>query len=124
MGWTSHDQFFGWVHGFRINRNNYFFGGRNGTNDRPYPVIINKPSFVQTVSNWNLADTGLLLSFFVAGLFLARRFALKDVLSDSIVERRADYKRYHRIITGFGLLLALRNSSYRLEGFVPNGLPK
>lgn len=114
MSWTSHDQFFGWVHSFRLNRNNYALGGRFGTNDRPYPVILNKPSIIQTLQNWNIADTGLFLTFFVAGLFLARRWALKDVLSDSIIERRSDYKRYHRILTFFGFILAMRNSSYRL----------
>lgn len=124
MSWTSHDQFFGWIHSFKLNRNNYLFGGRFGTNERPYPTIINKPSFPQVVSNWNSADTGLVFTFFFAGLLLARRAALRDVLSESIIERRNDFRRFHRIFTVFGIALALRNSSYRLEGMVPNGLPK
>ena len=77
MSWTSHDQFFGWVHSFRINRNNYLFGGRFGTNERPYPAIVNRPSFPQVVNNWNSADTGLVLTFFLAGLLIARRYAVK-----------------------------------------------
>ena len=109
MALTSHDQFFGWIHGFRFNRNNYAFGGRFGTNERPYPVILSQPTYSQVLSNWNYADTGLFLTFFVAGLFLARRWAIRDVLSDTIIERRADFKRYHRIITFFGFTLVLRN---------------
>ena len=124
MAWTSHDQFFGWVHSFKLNRNNYALGGRFGTNDRPYPVILNQPTYLQVLSNWNYADTGLLVAFFTAGLLLSRRWALRDVLSDTIIERRADFKRYHRLLTFFGFSMALRNSCYRLEGYVPNGLPK
>lgn len=39
------------------------------------------------------------------------------------MERRSEYRRAHRIIVAFGIALALRNSCYRLEGLVPNGLP-
>jgi hypothetical protein len=124
MAWTSHDQFFGWVHSFKLNRNNYIFGGRFGTNERPYPIIVNRPSVHQVLGNWNAADTGLVLTAFFAGLLLARRWAFKDTLTESIIERRNDFKRLHRVIVGFALALALRNSSYRLEGYVPNGLPR
>lgn len=123
MSWTSHDNLFGWVHGFKFNRNNYFLGGKTGLNDKPYPVIVNSPSFIQVVNNWNRADTGLVLTFFVAGLFFARRALAKDILVTSLVERRTEYRRIHRIIVAFGFGMALRNSSYRLEGYVPNGLP-
>jgi hypothetical protein len=34
------------------------------------------------------------------------------------------FKRVHRILVAFGVALALRNSANRLEGYVPNGLPK
>lgn len=77
MSWTSYDQPLGWIHSFRINRNNFYFGGRLGTNERPYPVIVAKPSFPQVVSNWNSADTGLLLAFFLGGLLYARRAVRK-----------------------------------------------
>jgi len=60
----------------------------------------------------------------VAGLFLARRAAVSDRLTEAIIEKRVNYKTFHRGFIAFGLLLALRNSAYRLEGFVPNGLPK
>jgi len=114
MSWTSHDHFFGFIHSLKLNRNNFFLGGKQGVNDRPYPAIINKPTFPQVFDNWNIADTGLLATFFFVGLLLARRRANKDILTEAIVERRADYKRYHRIAVGFGMALALRNSSYRL----------
>lgn len=124
MAWTSHDQFFGFIHGFKINRNNMFFGGKSGINDTPYPAIVNQPSFIQVVNNWNTSDTGLVLTFFVLGLAISRRMAAKDLLVESIIEKRVEFKRYHRITVAVGIFLALRNSSYRLEGYVPNGLPK
>lgn len=124
MSWTSHDQLFGWVHGLRLNRNNYFFGGKDGINERPYPVIIAEPSVTQVLSNWNRSDSGLVLSSFFLGLFVARRQANKDLQTDSIIDRRGQFRRYHRLFIAFGVILALRNSYYRLEGYVPNGLPK
>ena len=124
MSWTSHDRLFGWIHSFRFNRNNYAFGGRLGINERPYPAIINKPSLPQVVNNWNTSDTGLVLTFFIAGIFIARRMAFKDPLVESIIQRRGNFKAYHRVATILGMSLALRNSAYRLEGYVPNGLPK
>lgn len=124
MSWTSHDNLFGWVHSFKLNRNNYILGGKTGLNDKPYPVILNTPSFPQVLNNWNRADTGLVLTSFILGLFIARRSALKDLVTHSHVERRAEYRRIHRLIVVFGIAMALRNSSYRLEGYVPNGLPR
>lgn len=124
MSWTSHDQFFGFIHSFKLNRNNFLLGGKNGNNAKPFPTIVNRPTFLQVWNNWNKADTGLVITFFLAGLLIARRRALSDIMVESIIERRNDYKRYHRLITAFGLFLAMRNSSYRLEGYVPNGLPR
>ena len=124
MSWTSHDQFFGWLHCFKLNRNNYVLGGKNGINERPYPIILNNPSFQEVLYNWNFADTGLLLTFVAAGLFIARRIAVKDHLVEGIIERRTTFKAYHRGFVALGLFLALRNSAYRLQGYVPNGLPK
>lgn len=124
MSWTSHDNLFGWVHSLKLNRNNYILGGKNGINERPYPVIVNTPSFPQVVNNWNTADTGLVLTSFLFGLFIARRAVLRDLNLVSLVEKRSEYRRVHRIIVAFGIALALRNSCYRLEGYVPNGLPR
>ena len=81
MSWNSHDQLFGWVHSFKMNRNNFGFGGRLGTNERPYPVIVNKPTFPMVVNNWNKADTGLVLTFFFLGLLVAKRVARTDLLT-------------------------------------------
>ena len=124
MSLTAYDGFFGWVHGFKLNRNNYIMGGRFGTNETPYPCIINRPSYVQVINNWNLADTGLVATTFVLGFAIARRRAMKDNLIDSFVERRNDFMRYHRILLGVSVFMAMRNSAYRLEGYVPNGLPR
>lgn len=123
MSWTSHDQLFGWIHAFKLNRNNYFFGGKSGINERPYPIIANNPTFDQVIKNWNRADTGLVLTFFFAGLFVAKRIVANDHLTASHVHKRADFRRIHRVIVAVSLFFALRNSSYRLEGYVPNGLP-
>lgn len=123
MSWTSHDNLFGWVHSLKLNRNNYILGGKTGLNDKPYPVIVNTPSFPQVLNNWNRADTGLVLTAFLAGLLIARRVVAKNAVLSSLVEQRSDYRRIHRFIVVFGFAMALRNSSYRLEGYVPNGLP-
>ncbi len=124
MSWTSHDQFFGWIHSFKFNRNNYIFGGKSGLNDKPYPVIITEPSISQVVSNWNRADTGLVISSFLIGLLVARRIVVRTGVYENIIDRRQDFKQIHRIILFFGTAFALRNSCYRLEGYVPNGLPR
>jgi hypothetical protein len=124
MSWTSHDSLMGWVHSFKLNRNNYILGGKTGINDKPYPVIVNKPTFPQVLNNWNRADTGLVLTFFLAGLLVAKRSLAKNILLISHVEKRSEYRRIHRVIVAFGFAMALRNSSYRLEGYVPNGLPR
>lgn len=76
------------------------------------------------INNWNAADTGLVLTAFVAGLLISKRLVTKDITVASLVERRQDYRRLHRIFVAFGVIFALRNSSYRLEGYVPNGLPR
>ena len=43
---------------------------------------------------------------------------------ENILDRRQDFKQIHRIIFTFGFAFALRNSYNRLEGYVPNGLPR
>lgn len=113
MSWTSHDRFFGFIHGFRINRNNYFFGGNKDLNDRPYPTIINRPTIHQVVNNWNLSDTGVVLTFFILGIFISKR-VIGTHRGQSLVDNRVDYKRIHRVFTAFGIGFGLRNSSYRL----------
>ena len=113
MSWTSHDRFFGFIHGFRINRNNYLFGGNKDINDKPYPTIINRPTFQQVINNWNFSDTGVVLTFFILGIFLSKR-AIGAHRGQSLVDNRVDYKKFLRIFTAFGVGFGLRNSSYRL----------
>lgn len=43
---------------------------------------------------------------------------------DSILKKRAYYKRLTNIFLVFGIYFGLTNSTYRLQGYVPNGLPK
>ena len=39
MSWTSHDKFFGWVHAFKINKNNTFLNPDPSVK-APFPAII------------------------------------------------------------------------------------
>lgn len=122
MSLTAHNQFFGWIHSFKISRNNQYFKP-NASTERPFPVIVEDPSMEQVFKNWNYADTGLLISSFVIGLFASKFFADRNV-HDSILRRRFFYKRYVNLFLVGGLYFALSNSANRLQGFVPNGLPK
>jgi hypothetical protein len=74
MSLTAHNQFFGWVHSLTINRNNGIFRP-DASVERPFPVIVNNPSIGQVFANWNSADTGMLSSFFVFGLFASKLIA-------------------------------------------------
>lgn len=71
MSLTAHNQFFGWIHSFKISRNNSYFKP-NASTERPFPIIVDEPSVLQVLNNWNYADTGLLASSFVAGLFIGK----------------------------------------------------
>ncbi len=71
MSLTAHNQFFGWVHSFKFNRNNSYFRADAST-ERPFPIIVEEPTLLQVMNNWNSADTGLVLSSFVAGLFFSK----------------------------------------------------
>lgn len=77
----------------------------------------------QTLANWNSADTGLVLSAFGFGL-VASKFYSDSSFLNSIIAKRTYYKRFTNLFLAFGVFFALRNSSYRLQGYVPNGLPK
>jgi hypothetical protein len=67
---TSHDSFFGFIHGFKINRNNLIFGSSTEEYN-PYPTIISQPTFQQCVKNWNIADTGVFLTTVVLGTLVS-----------------------------------------------------
>lgn len=69
---TSHNQFFGWIHGFRINKNNEMYNNQEVV-PSPYRPIIANPSLQQCLQSWNQADTGLLLSFVLGSTLLAAR---------------------------------------------------
>jgi hypothetical protein len=122
MSLTAHNQFFGWVHSFKISRNNEYFKPTSST-ERPFPIIVDDPSIIQVLNNWNYADTGLVVSSFIFGLFASKILADR-MFHESLLRKRFHFKRMTNIILAAGLFFALTNSANRLQGFVPNGLPK
>jgi hypothetical protein len=122
MSLTAHNQFFGWVHSGKITRHSFGFNA-NITSERPFPVIVEDPTYGQVINNWNGADTGMVVSTSIFGLFASKIFA--DMAShDSLIKRRLYYKRLVNLFIAAGFCSALINSSNRLQGYVPNGLPK
>ncbi len=122
MSLTAHNQFFGWVHSFKISRNNSYFKPNSST-ERPFPVIVDEPSVKQVIHNWNYSDTGLLASSFIIGLY-ASKLLSDNVYHESLLKRRIYYKRLVNLFIVAGVYFSLTNSANRLQGFVPNGLPK
>lgn len=122
MSVTAHNNFFGWIHSFKISRNNQIFKPNSST-ERPFPIIVDDPSITQVIDNWNYADTGLVISSFVVGLFASKILSDRSH-HDSLLRKRFYYKRMVNIFIATGLFLAMNNSANRLQGYVPNGLPK
>lgn len=122
MSLTAHNQFFGWVHSFKLSRNNSYFSPDVSV-EKPFPVVVEEPTIAQVMNNWNYADTGLVSSAFVVGLFASKILA-DQTNYDSILKRRHYYKRLVNLFILTGMYLGLNNSANRLQGYVPNGLPK
>ena len=62
---TEPNQFFGWIHSFKIDEFSPIFA--NGSLPPPIRTsVVSNPGFKQTLYNWNLADTGLMF-FTIAG---------------------------------------------------------
>lgn len=55
---------------------------------------------------------------------MSKYYLDQDKLYAMILKRRRSYNRYVNLSALVGLMLAFRNSTYRLQGLVPNGLPK
>ena len=116
----AHNQLLGWVYGFKLNDNNALFATENIT-IAPYKVIVPNPTIGQCLSNWNLADTGAVLAtVFLSGLVCLR--LQKHTLVTNILDKRSEFLRIITMSWIFGGLFGIRNSSYRLQGLVPNGL--
>jgi len=120
---TSHNSFFGWIYFFKINNNNILVNGVSdiGLLETPYPPIISSPSVVQILNNWNRADTGLFLSTMLVGTLLAYPGIKSTQTSHNFLKRR-NFGICMAFTAFAALNFALMNSSYRLEGLVPNGL--
>ena len=70
MSWTSHDKFMGWVHSYKINRNNTMMAS-DASVQVPFPAIVQNPNFKQVFKNWNRSDTGALLSMVLFGTLIS-----------------------------------------------------
>ena len=124
MSITSHDGSLGWIHGFKINRNNPILGATAIT-PAPYAPIIRSPNFHQVLNNWNFADTSLVFVSIIVGSIGSYRLAkLRSNIKLSTGEQKTIFARLLNYSFFLGVILAFRNSAYRLEGLVPNGLPK
>jgi hypothetical protein len=122
MSLTAHNQFFGWVHSCKITRHSFGFHANIAT-EKPFPVIVEDPTFGQVINNWNGADTGIVASMSIFGLFMSKIIA-DTTLHESLIKRRIYYKRCVNLFIAAGFCMGLINSSNRLQGYVPNGLPK
>lgn len=73
------------------------------------------------MKNWNAADTGLFVCSLTGFTLLSFRLASRGHFQ-SILSRRKDFffMVSFSVLTSF--LMGSRNSYYRLQGLVPNGL--
>lgn len=117
---TSHNSPFGFIHSLRLNSNNVVLGG-TAISDTPYPPIVYNPNFKQVMNNWNIADTNLSLLAMTVSTFLSYRCSIK-IAFNSIFSRKLDFGAMMLMSATFSFILGARNSYYRLEGMVPNGL--
>lgn len=119
MPLTSHNNILGWVEGLKINDNSIITGKSHNT-PNPYPIIIHDPSIGQCWKNWNLADTGMLISAAIGGMLMA--YPIARASSHSIIQCKVGFYRMSMLSWAYGLIFALRNSYNRLTGLSPNGL--
>ena len=119
MDLVSHNNILGWLYGFQITNNNVISAKVRFTS-APYKPIIIDPSASQCWKNWNIADTGMVFATVITTLAIGYPIALKS--SASLLERQASYKRLVGLSWVVGFIFGLRNSCYRLQGLVPNGL--
>lgn len=118
---TSHNGIFGWIHGFRLNENNAIMLSSRYS-DTPFPTIIAAPTIKQAFQNWNTADTGIAIMLpLFANVFIYR--AVKATTDFPMLQRRGEHMFLSIFTLAVGVYFGLRNSTYRLEGLVPNGLP-
>lgn len=116
---TDHNRFFGWVHNFKIGEANLFFGDNNKR--PPYPPIVINPTVRQVFANWNIADTGLLVTGTMIGALLARRQCKYSVGAPISAEKTLYYLFFNSYLS-IAVFLGMQNSFYRLVGLNPNGL--
>ena len=118
----AHDSIFGWINGFRFSQSNIIVAANHMTSDL-YPPIIRSPTFVQTLHNWNRSDTAVtLLGIFISSFVSYNNATLRSGEQVSHFAQRQIFSRLMFSGFLFSFFLGWRNSYYRLEGLVPNGL--
>lgn len=117
---TSHNSPFGFIHSLRLNSNNVVLGA-SATSESPYPPIVFNPTMKQVLNNWNIADSTLSLIAMAISTAFSFRVSTK-VHFNSIFSRRQDFYAMIAMSAILSFTLGARNSFYRLEGLVPNGL--
>ncbi len=74
------------------------------------------------MKNWNVADTSLVLFTNLANIMYGlRSYTMERHVN--FFEKRRGYLTIVRIGIFVSIYLGMRNSMYRLQGLVPNGLP-
>jgi hypothetical protein len=119
----SHNSFFGGLYSLKINYNNPILGMASYT-ETPYPPIIPDPNLLQIMKNWNIADTGLTLTTYVAFTLLSLRVMRRLAVREGSHNKRNSFLITNGTTFFICLAIGLRNSCYRLTGLVPNGLKK
>ena len=105
---------------------NFKWGASNGDIGNaprrlPYPPIVTNPTFRHVIHNWNMADTGLLLTVIIGSAFLAR-IHCKYGRGATVSQEKQVYFLFFNIYLSLSVYLGMQNSYYRLLGFKPNGL--
>lgn len=118
---TAHNELFGWIHSLRINDYNIIMAPPAHM-ETPYPPIIEQPTGRQIIKNWNIADTGLVI-FATAAFSVYVFWGDYQARIHSYYSRRSSFIFNSRMALVAALILGFRNSCYRLQGLVPNGLP-
>ena len=119
---NSPNSMFSWIDGIRFSQSSIFSGTAH-VGFTPYPAIIRMPTFTQVMHNWNKSDTSMAFFTIVGSSFLGYKYAINYAYHQaSDLHQRRVFGRIFVIGCLFGFLMGARNSYYRLEGLIPNGL--
>lgn len=104
---------------FKVFKKIYNCGVINKDQRPPYPILLNDPSFGDSFDNLNKSD--VMVGLFVASLAIPFGYFATNKLN-LLVQKFYVIKWVGRVYSALGLFMALMCSSYRLSGFMDNGL--